>query len=39
MYKTLWTFNHEPKAFSFERYVRGVRKPEPVPKPPSNGDV
>ena len=29
-YKTLYQFNHEPKKFSFESYVRGA--PRPLPK-------
>jgi hypothetical protein len=32
-YKTVWQFNHEPKSFSFERYVRSCPRPAPTKKP------
>jgi hypothetical protein len=32
-YKTLYQFNHEPKKFSFENYVRSAPRP-----PPKAGD-
>ena len=35
-YKTLWQFNHEPKNFSFDKYIRGVKKPPKVEKPASS---
>lgn len=28
-YKTLYEFNHEPKKFSFEAYVRKAPRPPP----------
>lgn len=34
-YKTLYQFNHEPKKFSFENYVRNA--PRPVSKSESGG--
>lgn len=34
-YKTLYQFNHEPKKFSFEAYVR--KAPRPAPKPAVGG--